>query len=53
MFAGAEIYQYRGIDVVFWKTTETTSNSLNYFTDGTISDEYFVVEGYLKYMEKG
>jgi len=32
----------------FWRTVETNINSLNYFTDGTCSDEYFVVEGYLK-----
>lgn len=31
-----------------WRTVETSVNSINYFTDGTISDEYFIVEGYLK-----
>lgn len=51
-YCGAPIYTYKGIDVVFWRTVETTANSLNYFTDGTISDEYFVVEGYLKNMLK-
>ncbi len=35
-------------EVIFWRTVETSCNSLNYFTDGTCSDEYFVVEGYLK-----
>jgi len=39
-------------EVNFWRTIETSANSLNYFTDGTISDEYFIVEGYLKNMEK-
>lgn len=37
-----------GKEVVFWRTVSTSANSINYFTDGTISDEYFVVEGYLK-----
>lgn len=45
---GAEIYNYHGIDVSWWKTTETSANSINYFTDGTISDNYFIIEGYLK-----
>jgi molybdenum cofactor biosynthesis enzyme MoaA len=45
----AEIYSVCGHDVVFWRTTRTSVNSMNYFTDGTISDMYFVVEGYLKY----
>ena len=38
--------------VVFWRTIKTSVNSLNYFTDGTVSDEYFVVEGYLKNRKK-
>ena len=37
-----------GMHCFFWRTVETSINSLNYFTDGTCSDEYFVVEGYLK-----
>lgn len=37
-------------EVNFWRTIETSVNSLNYFTDGTCSDEYFIVEGYLKNM---
>lgn len=41
-----------GIEVDFWRTVETSINSVNYFTDGTISDEYFVVEGYLKQQKK-
>ena len=51
-YAGAPIYRLFGKDVVFWRTVETRANSLNYFTDGTCSDEYFVVEGYLKYSKK-
>jgi hypothetical protein len=37
-----------GKQVNFWRTVETSVNSINYFTDGTISDNYFVVEGYVK-----
>jgi hypothetical protein len=31
-----------------WRTVGTSVNSLNYFTDGTLSGEYFVIEGYSK-----
>lgn len=48
----AQRYMVYGKEVDFWRTVETSINSLNYFTDGTCSDEYFVVEGYLKYMDK-
>lgn len=48
-FVDAEIYEIYGKDVVFWRTVKTSVNSINYFTDGTISDMYFIVEGYLKY----
>lgn len=48
IFGDAEVYEIYGQDVVFWRTVKTTANSYNYFTDGTISDCYFVVEGYLK-----
>ena len=48
----AQRYMIYGKEVNFWRTVETSVNSLNYFTDGTCSDEYFVVEGYLKYMDK-
>ena len=47
----AEEYELKriiDIPVVFWRTTKTSVNSMNYFTDGTISDNYFIVEGYLK-----
>lgn len=43
----AEAYIIHGQEVVFWRTVKTSVNSLNYFTDGTCSDAYFVVEGYL------
>lgn len=44
----AQRYMLYGKEVNFWRTVETSVNSLNYFTDGTCSDEYFIVEGYLK-----
>ena len=47
--ADAEVYDIYGKDVVFWRTVKTSVNSMNYFTDGTVSDMYFVVEGYRKY----
>lgn len=50
----AEEYIIYGKPVVFWRTVNTSVNSLNYFTDGTISSEYFIVEGYLNnYQKKG
>lgn len=45
-------FYVHGKEVVFWATVETTVNSFNYFTDGVISDEYFIVEGYEKNYEK-
>lgn len=45
---GAEVFDINGKDVVFWRTVETSVGSWNYFTDGTISREYFVIEGYKK-----
>ena len=50
-FYGAPIYDIDGVEVTFWRTVQTTVNSINYFTDGTLSDEYFVVEGYMKNRE--
>jgi molybdenum cofactor biosynthesis enzyme MoaA len=44
----AQRYMLYGKELNFWRTVETSVNSLNYFTDGTCSDEYFIVEGYLK-----
>jgi hypothetical protein len=48
----AEAYQIYGKEVVLWRTVKTSVNSFNYFTDGTVSDLYFVIEGYLKYKDK-
>lgn len=51
-FYNAEIFNPYGKDIAFWRTVETTCNSWNYFTDGTYSTEYFIVEGYLKEMQR-
>ena len=51
-FYGAERVRMFGKEVCWWRTVETSSNSLNYFTDGTISENYFVVEGYLNNYKK-
>jgi len=48
-----EEYIIYTIPVTFWRTVKTSVNSINYFTDGTISDSYFIVEGYLKHYRKG
>lgn len=45
-FETANTYIIFGKKVSFWRTVKTTVNSTNYFTDGTISDNYFVIEGY-------
>lgn len=44
----AEEYEIYGKNVTFWRTVKTSANSMNYFTDGIISDLYFVIEGYMK-----
>ncbi len=40
-FYGAPIYDIDGTEVTFWRTVKTNICSVNYFTDGTISDDYF------------
>lgn len=52
LWEDAEVFEIFGKDVCCWRTTKTSVNSVNYFTDGTISDEYFIVEGYLKNCER-
>jgi molybdenum cofactor biosynthesis enzyme MoaA len=52
LWEDAEEYEIYGLPVVFWRTTKTSVNSMNYFTDGTISESYFVVEGYLENYEE-
>lgn len=51
-FYNAQIFTIFGKKVCFWRTVETSANSINYFTDGTISDNYFVIEGYLNNYNK-
>lgn len=51
-FYKAKIYDIFGIKTSLWKTVKTSINSFNYFTEGIISENYFVVEGYLQGREK-
>jgi molybdenum cofactor biosynthesis enzyme MoaA len=51
LWGTASIYRIHGLPVCFWQTTATSINSFNYFTDGTISREYFIVEGYKKALQ--
>lgn len=44
----AVTYDVLGVPCSFWSTVATTANSLNYFVNGVISDEYFIIEGYEK-----
>ncbi len=45
-FETAKTYLIHGKKVNFWRTVKTTVNSINYFSNGTLTDNYFVVEGY-------
>jgi hypothetical protein len=36
------VYDYRGMEVTFWRFDATASASLNLFSDGTISEEYLL-----------
>lgn len=47
-FHGASIYNIFGMKVSFWKNWNTNINALNYFSDGTISESYFIISGYLE-----
>ncbi|MNB89792.1 molybdenum cofactor biosynthesis protein A [compost metagenome] len=47
-FHGAMIYEIYGTKVSFWRNWNTNINSMNYFSDGTISEDYFIIDGYLK-----
>lgn len=47
-FHGASIYEIYGKKVIFWRNWNTNINSLNYFSDGTISESYFIINGYLQ-----
>lgn len=48
LWGDAEVYDVFGVNTCWWRTVKTTVNSWNYFTDGTISKSYFIVEGYVK-----
>lgn len=50
-FESANCYNIFGKEVSFWRTVGTTVNSINYFSNGVLSDDYFVIEGYS--IEKG
>ncbi len=47
-FYSAECFNIYGKEVVFWRTVKTTIDSFNFYTDGTYTDEYFVIEGYMR-----
>ncbi len=47
-FERSPILDIYGVKVSFWRTVETSVNSLNYFSNGVLSREYFIIEGYLK-----
>lgn len=47
-FEKSPILDIFGVRTSFWRTVETSVNSLNYFSNGVISEEYFIIEGYLK-----
>jgi organic radical activating enzyme len=47
-FYSAEVFNMFGKEVCFWRTVKTSIESFNYYTDGTINDEYFVIEGYMR-----
>lgn len=49
-FYKAQQFSIFNKEVIFWRTVETSINSINYFTDGVFSEEYFIVEGYLKHI---
>lgn len=46
IFETANVYLMFGREVAFWRTVATTVNSVNYFTNGTLTGNYFIVEGY-------
>jgi len=50
-YEGAPIYDANGLKVVLWETVRTSANSINYYSNGVISDEYFIIEGYEKLVQ--
>lgn len=51
-FHGAKIYNIYGKKVSFWKNWSTNINSMNYFSDGTIAESPFIINGYLQNQEE-
>lgn len=47
-FENAGIYIANGVNVCVWRPFNVTVNSFNYFINGIISDNYFVIEGWEK-----
>jgi molybdenum cofactor biosynthesis enzyme MoaA len=43
-FRGNPVYDYRGMEVTYWRFENTTATSLNLFADGTISAEYLLTK---------
>jgi len=48
-FFGAQVMKLFNKEITFWRTVQTNVNSLNYYTDGVFTDEYFIIEGYLRH----
>lgn len=51
-FYSAEVFSMFGKEVCFWRTVKTSIESFNYYTDGTINDEYFIIEGFMREAEQ-
>ena len=43
VYRGNPVYEYGGMEVTYWDFAQSTSTSLNLFSDGTISAEYLMV----------
>jgi len=41
-YRGNPVFDYRGVEVTYWNFGDSTSTSLNLFSDGTISAEYLL-----------
>ena len=47
-FEKSKVYSIFGKKVSLWRTVGTSVNSVNFFTNGICSSEYFIIEGYEK-----
>lgn len=43
-YRGNRVYDYRGMEVTFWDFDVSTSTSVNLFADGSLGDQYLLVE---------